>query len=344
MGRRRAAGRLTAVPRARAVEFAAPRRVEVVDVDLPPLAEGDVLVHTRCSGLSAGTELLAYRGEIDPDLPLDETIGALAGTFRFPFRFGYSCVGVVEESRAADVSIGSPVFAFHPHQDRFVVPATSVVALPDVEPRIAALFPLVETALQITLDAAPLLDEPVVVLGLGAVGILTAAMLRRAGARVVAGEPLAWRREVAASLGVESVEPEELGAVLATLGAGDGVAVVVEVSGNPPALDAGLRLLRHEGTALVASWYGTKPVALMLGAEFHRRRLTIRSTQVSTIPAHLSGRWTIERRRRAAVDLLGELDLAAVATHTFPFERAGDAFAALDSGADGLVHAALWYQ
>jgi 2-desacetyl-2-hydroxyethyl bacteriochlorophyllide A dehydrogenase len=332
------------VHRARAVEFAAPRRVELVDVELPRLGEGDLLVHTHCSGLSAGTELLAYRGEIDPNLPLDATIGALAGTFRFPFRFGYSCAGVVEDSRAADVRVGSPVFAFHPHQDRFVVPAAAVVPLADVEPRIAALFPLVETALQISLDAGPLLGEPVVVLGLGAVGILTAVMLRRAGARVIAGDPLAGRRKAAASLGVDSVEPAELAAVLATLGASDGVALLVEVSGNPRALDDGLRLLRHEGTALVASWYGTKPVNLMLGAEFHRRRLTIRSTQVSTIPAHLSGRWTVERRRRAAAELLTELDLAAVATHTFPFEQAGDAFAALDGGTEGLVHAALWYQ
>ena len=84
--------------------------------------------------------------------------------------------------------------------------------------------------------------------------------------------------------------------------------------------------------------------AQIYGAEFHRRRLTIRSTQVSTIPAELSGRWTIERRRRTAAELLTELDLTAVATHTFPFERAADAFAALDGGAEGLVHAALWYQ
>jgi hypothetical protein len=82
----------------------------------------------------------------------------------------------------------------------------------------------------------------------------------------------------------------------------------------------------------------------MLGGEFHRRRLTVRSTQVSTIPAHLGHRWTIERRRRAVAALLTELDLGTVATHTFAFERAADAFAALDRGEEGLVHAALWYE
>ena len=77
---------------ARAVHFVAPRRVEVREVDLPTPAQGDVLVATEWSGISSGTELLAYRGEVDPDLPLDETMGALAGTFTHPFRYGYSAV------------------------------------------------------------------------------------------------------------------------------------------------------------------------------------------------------------------------------------------------------------
>ena len=102
--------------------------------------------------------------------------------------------------------------------------------------------------------------------------------------------------------------------------------------------------MAHEGTVLVASWYGTKEVTLPLGQEFHRRRLTIRSTQVSTIPARLSDRWDAERRRRAVVALLDELPLAALATHTFPFEAAGDGFAAIDAGAPGLIHAAFGYE
>ena len=64
--------------------------------------------------------------ELDPELAVDETIGALGGTFRYPFRYGYSCVGVVEESRSA-LTEGTVVFAFHPHQDRFVTDAAAEV-------------------------------------------------------------------------------------------------------------------------------------------------------------------------------------------------------------------------
>jgi hypothetical protein len=42
-------------------------------------------------------------------------------------------------------------------------------------------------------------------------------------------------------------------------------------------------------------------------------------------------------------DLLHRLPLAPLATHAFPFDRAGEAFAAVDRGDAGLVHAALWY-
>jgi threonine dehydrogenase-like Zn-dependent dehydrogenase len=295
------------------------------------------------SGISGGTEMLAYRGQLDPELAVDETIGVLGGTFTYPFRYGYSCVGVVEESRADDLAEGSLVFAFHPHQDRFVVDAADVIPLGSAEPRQASMFPLVETALQISLDAGSVLGEQVVLFGLGAVGTLTAVLLQRAGARVVAVDMQPWRRDVAIGLGVESVTPEALADVLGTGERSAGVSLAVEVSGNPEALRTALALLSHEGVALVASWYGTKDVSLPLGGDFHRRRLTIRSTQVSSIPAHMSDRWSVDRRRDEAVRLLDELPLDALATHTFPFESAAHAYAAIDQGLDGLMHAALGY-
>ena len=328
--------------KARAVSFEAPFAVEIRDVEVPEPGEGQVLVSSTYSGISGGTEMLAYRGEIDPDLPLDERLGSLRGTFHYPFSYGYSAVGVVERSRGS-VPEGSLVFVFHPHQDRFVADAADVVLLDGVEPRLGTLFPIVETALQVTLDAATRVQEVVVVVGLGPVGALTAALLARAGARVLGTDRRAGAREAAASLGVAAVDPEEVAGHLERLTDGRGCDLVVEASGDPAALGPALDLLAHEGTALVCSWYGTKPVPLPLGGTFHRRRLVLRSSQVSSIPAALSGRWDLRRRREEARRLLEELPLRPVATHEFPFERAADAYAALDRGEDGLVHAALRY-
>ena len=51
---------------ARSLWFVGPRDVAVASVEIPPLADGKVLVRTTFSGISSGTELLAYRGELDP--------------------------------------------------------------------------------------------------------------------------------------------------------------------------------------------------------------------------------------------------------------------------------------
>ena len=329
--------------KARAVHFVAPRRVELREVEVPDPPEGHILVATEWSGISSGTELLAYRGEVDPDLPLDETLGALAGTFAYPFCYGYSAVGRVVRP-AAPFQEGQRVFAFHPHQDRFVADAREVVPVDDLDPRAATLYPMVETALQVSLDAAPRLGETVVVVGLGAVGILVAALLTRTGAVVLGSEPDPARRAAAGAFGVRALDPDDVSEAVAAETSGRGTDLVVEASGNPGALASSLGLLAHEGTALVCSWYGTKPVSLPLGAEFHRRRLALRSTQVSTLPAALTARWDRRRRAELAWRLASGLPLSVLATHAFPFEQAAEAYACADRKDDGLMHAALRYQ
>ena len=327
----------------RVLRFVAPRRAGYAVVDVLPPADGELLVRTRWSGISSGTELLAYRGELDPDSVRDETISSLGGCFEYPFAFGYSCVGEVVTSHDDDVPEGAAVFAFHPHQDLFTVRGTDAVIIDQVDGRIATLFPLVETALQVSLDAGPRLEEPVVILGLGPVGILTAALLDRAGAEVVGVDPREDRREAAILFGIPAVNVSEIGAVVERLTSGAGVPLVVDATGHPPALARALELLRHEGEVLVCSWYGTKDVSLPLGREFHRRRLQIRSTQVSTIPTHLAGKWDVQRRRRVATRLLTELPLKLLTTHDVAFDRAAEAYAALDRGDAGLMHVALRY-
>ena len=328
--------------KARAVRFVRPRTVQLVQVDVPEPQSGEVLVRTSFSGISGGTEMLAFRGELDPSVPLDEAIGALGGTFAYPFQYGYSCVGEVIASRT-ELREGGMVFAFHPHQDVFAARGSDVFDMDGLDPRVATMFPLVETALQVSLDAGPRFGDAIVVTGLGAVGILVAALLARSGARVVGSEPKPWRREIAESFGVATVTPDEVEAAVKGISDSRGVDLVVEASGDPGVLADSLHLLRHEGTALVASWYGTKVAPLPLGADFHRRRLTIRSSQVSTIPAALQG-WDRARRRAVARSLLDGLPLALLATHEFPFDEAPRAYAAIDHEEAGLIHAALRYE
>src|SRR6185437_13274194 len=254
---------MSCVP-AHALFHTAPRCVEIRELPVPHPAPGEVLVRTVCSSISSGTERLVYRGEVPADLALDDTIDALGGSFSYPFAYGYACVGEVAETRQA-------VFAFHPHQDVFAARADELIPLPGIDPASATLLPLVETALQVTLDAGTGYRDRVIVLGAGVLGLLTSLLLQRAGWRPLMAEPQAWRRAAASSLGVTAAAPEEL--------AIQEVRLVIDASGNPDAPAMALDMLGHEGTLLVASWFGTKPVVLPLGGAFHRRRLTIRSTQ-----------------------------------------------------------------
>jgi threonine dehydrogenase-like Zn-dependent dehydrogenase len=313
---------------ARALFHTAPRRVEIREVPAPRPAAGEVLVRTLCSGISGGTERLVYRGEVAAELALDDTIDALGGNFSYPFAYGYACVGEVAESVRA-------VFAFHPHQDVFAARADDLIPLPAIDPAAATLFPLVETALQVTLDAGAGYRDRVVVLGAGVLGLLTTLLLQRSGWRPLLAEPQAWRRVLASSLGATAAAPEELVA--------QNVPLVIDASGNPDAPAKALDMLAPEGTLLIASWFGTKPVVLPLGGAFHRRRLVIRSTQVSTVPSRLAGTWTRSRRRRETVELLAELPLAQLCTHAFAFGDAAEAFRAVDEGIPGLMHAVLGY-
>jgi 2-desacetyl-2-hydroxyethyl bacteriochlorophyllide A dehydrogenase len=326
---------------ASAVRFVAPYAVELAEVVVPETGSGEVLVQAELSGISGGTEMLAYRGELDSSLPKDEALGALAGSFEYPFTYGYSVVGTVAASRS-DVGEGERVFAFHPHQSRFVVSAADVVRIGATDARTATLFPLVETALQISLDTGVRYREVTAVLGLGPVGILTGILLMRSGATVLGSDPKPWRRDTAKACGLEAMEPEALGEAVRAATRGRGADVIVEATGNPEALGESLGLLSTEGVAIVASWYGAKPVTLPLGAHFHRRRLEIRSSQVSTIGGR-AVRWDRRRRLEETQALLAELPLAVLASHTFPLEQVREAYAALDRGDDGVIHIALDY-
>src|ERR1700689_2861282 len=208
---------MSCVP-ARALFHTAPRCVEIRELPAPLPAAGEVLVRTLCSGISGGTERLVYRGEVPADLALDDAIDSLGGTFSYPFAYGYACVGEETES-------GRTVFAFHPHQDVFAARADDLIPVPAIDPASATLFPLVETALQVTLDAGTGYRDRVIVLGAGVLGLLTSLLLQRSGWRPLLAEPQEWRRAVASGLGVATAVPAEL--------VNEEVPLVIDASGNP---------------------------------------------------------------------------------------------------------------
>ena len=304
-------------------------------------------VRSLASGLSHGTEMLVYRGQVPVDLELD--LPTLRGGFEFPIKYGYASVGhIIETGKMVDgLQVGDVIFAHHPHQTEFVVPASMAVRLPaDLEPEEGIFFANLETALNVILDAHPRLGERVLVFGQGVVGLLVTQLCSRTGANpVIAIETIERRRALSRLCGADIVlEPsDDLAEVVHELTAGAGADIAIEASGNPAVMPVALGCLASEGTLVVCSWYGTKPVSPPLGGAFHRGRLRIISSHVGSIDPCLRARWSRERRTFLTRDLLSQLHLSELITHRFPFRRAADAYELVDRHPEETVQVILTY-
>jgi 2-desacetyl-2-hydroxyethyl bacteriochlorophyllide A dehydrogenase len=324
---------------ATSIWFPAARRVEFRQEPLASLGADEVRVRALASAISHGTEMLVFRGQIPEGLDLD--LPTLRGSFAFPIKYGYASVGRVVEtgSGVTNLQLGDAVFVLHPHQSDYIVPAAAPVRLPaNLEPTLGVFLANIETAVNVVLDAAPRLGERVVVFGQGVVGLLITQLLKRTGiSELVVVDPIARRRELALRVGADAAfDPREPMA-------GRDFDLAIEASGNVNALDQALASVAFGGTVVVCSWYGTKPVPLLLGGPFHRRRLRIVSTQVGSIDAALQPRWSRERRMALVRELLPQLDLEPLISHRIAFEDAAEAYRLVDERADRTTQVILTY-
>jgi len=301
------------------------------------LGERELLIQTEVSGISAGTEMLLYRGEIPAGS--EPQVDSLSQGLTYPTQYGYASVGrVLEVGRSVKADWrGRLVFAFHPHQSHFISDEDNLLAVPDGMSAEDAIFlPNMETAVNLVQDAAPLLGECALVLGQGVVGLLTAALLAGFPLEcLVTADRLENRRNASRSAGAASsldpAAPEFEDLALAATGEDKpGYDVTVELSGNPMALDSAVSLTAFAGRILVGSWYGSKTAPIRLGGRFHRSRIRISASQVSTVAPGLTGRWNKARRFRAAWSALGRVQPARWITHRFQLSAAGEAYHVLE--------------
>jgi 2-desacetyl-2-hydroxyethyl bacteriochlorophyllide A dehydrogenase len=331
-----------------------PRQVALREEEVPAPGPGELVVATEVSAISAGSELLVYRGLVPEGMALDATIPALSGTATFPLRYGYAAVGRVRAlgPGVAGDWLGRRVLAFHPHASRFVAAADEVTPIPDgMSAETAALLPTMETAVTLVMDGQPAIGERVVLFGQGIVGLLTTSLLARlplAGLVTLDRHPL--RRRASSALGAAaSLDPgaPETAARLAALLADDdgpaGADLVYELSGKGTALDAALDVAGFGARVVVGSWYGREPVALQLGGRFHRSRVRLLASQVSTLAAEHGARWTKRRRMRTALAALARLPLEPLISHRLPVARAAEAYALLDERPEEAIQVLLTY-
>ena len=162
-----------------------------------------VRVRSRYSAISRGTEALIAAGRVPESEYQRMRAPFMGGSFPFPVKYGYATVGEVEAGPAA--LVGRNVFALHPHQTKFDLPAEAVVPVPgDIPLSRAVLAANVETALNATWDAAPGPSGRIAVVGAGVVGALVGFLCARIeGAEVTLIDIDPARAELAQALGLE---------------------------------------------------------------------------------------------------------------------------------------------
>ena len=326
------------MPNASTLFFTAPRKVELRETPLPPLQDDEVLVETICSAISAGTEMLVYRGEFPQ---LKDAPDNVSSELKYPLAYGYACVGKVQGigKKVNSEWEGKLVFSFQPHTSHFVSKPENLIPLPaPVAPENACFLPNMETAVNLVQDGAPILGERVLVLGQGVVGLLTASLLTEfplESLYVVDGIEL--RRN---AINVEGSKVTKLAPRDLKLSTFD---LSYELTGSPAALNTAIEHTTFSGRIVIGSWYGQKRAEIDLGGSFHRSRIKLISSQVSSISPELSGRWDKSRRFEVTWQALERIQPAKWITHRFSLNDAAKAYQLLDENPQETIQVVFDY-
>lgn len=312
---------------ARAFWFTSRLAGEIRATEVTEPGPGEVLVRTRYSAVSRGTETLVFSGGVP-----ESQYGVMRapfqdGDFPWPVKYGYLNVGVVDQGPPE--LRGRPVFCLYPHQTHYVVPASAVTVVPDaVPPGRAVLAGTVETAVNALWDAAPLIGDRIAVVGGGMVGCcVTRLLARMPGVRVQLVDVDPSRAAVAEALGAGFASPEKA----------DGECdLVVHASATEAGLTRSLELLAPEGEVIELSWYGDRRVSVPLGEFFHPRRLAVRGSQVGSISPR-RGRRTFADRIALALNLLADPAFDTLITGESEFEELPSVMPRLASGEIGAM-------
>ncbi|MFI7617406.1 zinc-binding alcohol dehydrogenase [Nonomuraea terrae] len=333
----------------RVVQFTGPRQVEVATAEPVPLPPGHLRVRTLYSGISAGTELTAYRGT---NPYLTRTWDAEARLFRdggpgiaYPVvGWGYSEVGKVLEvsPELADTpgvpAPGTVVWGIWGHRSEAVVPAERLVghALPEALAPLAGAFARVGAIAYNAVLAADIhVGEDVAVFGQGVIGLLTTRLAQLNGARVTAVDALETRLTKAVEYGAARTLNARTDAVAERIReatGGRGADAAIEISGSYQALHEALRAVTVAGRVVASGFYQGDGVGLRLGDEFHHNRVQLVSSQIGGVPPQLVGRWSVERLQQGFLRLVadGLIDVKSLVSHVVPVADAAEAYVLLD--------------
>jgi threonine dehydrogenase-like Zn-dependent dehydrogenase len=329
------------------IVFTRPKTVEFESYDDLPLGPHELRVRTLYSGISAGTEMTAYRGS-NPYLSKQWDaknrlfLASEAPSQPYPLSgWGYEEVGeVIEVSPdVTSLKVGDIVYGTWGHRTHHILQeeyAGQRIKPEGLDPILAIYSHLGPIALNGILDADIHVGETVAVFGLGVVGQVIAQLARLSGARVIGVDMIDKRLQLARDLGAieQGFHPGEDSPAekIKALTKGRGADVTFEASGSVHALHEAVRATAYSARVVALGFYQGQAQGLMLGEEFHHNRISIVCSQISNVNPGLSYRWDRLRLIHTIMDLQaqGALHLRPVITHVIPFHQAVQAFQILD--------------
>lgn len=208
-----------------------------------------------------------------------------------------------------------------------VIPETNAWVSDGLAPEVAALQEPMGNAVHAAF-VEEIAGQSVVVTGCGPIGLMAIAIARLAGARhVFATDLLPERLEIARRMGAhEAIDArDDVAARLRALTDGDGVDVVLEMSGSEAALHQGLAALTNGGRISLLGTHA-RPATMELSEEIIFKGIRVYG---------ITGRRMFETWYRTTALLEEGLDLSPIITHRLPladYRRAFDLVAAGHAG------------
>ncbi len=343
----------------RLVRFASPGQAEVIDFEDQHVGAGEVRLDTLYSGISAGTELTAYRGS-NPYLnsewdPTRRLFVPGDSTHSYPLdAWGYEEVGRVSAvgDGVDEDLLGQLVWGTWGHRSSVVRPVEWVQQriMPTGSAPIAGIFAKIGAiALNAILDADIHVGETVVVFGAGVPGQIVAQLARLNGGRVISVDLMPSRRQLAQELGASmTLDPatDDVAERVRAVTGNRGADVVIEMSGSYHALHEAVRTAAYSSRVVVGGFFQGAATPVRLGDEFHHNRISIIGSQISGVAPALQHRWNELRMSQTALELErdGQLRLTDLITHTVPAEDAPAAFEMLDASPEAALQVVLDYR
>lgn len=325
----------------------APRVAEFKDYEDRELKANEARVKVEFAAPKHGTELADFRGvspfvdgkfddewRVFTERDADEPRGVVFGDLPL----GNMFVGTITEigSEVTEYAVGDRVCSYGPIKETQIVNAVNNYKLrkmsKDASAKNAVCYDPAQFALAGVRDANVRPGDNVVVIGLGAIGMIALQLAVKAGASIVIGiDPIEKRRVVASKLGAHYVLDNtacDAGLEIKRLTDKMGADAIIETSGNVHALQSAIKGLAYNGTIAYVAFAKPFPAGLWLGQEGHFNQGKIVFSRACSEPLPEYPRWTRKRIEDVVWNMLmnGYLNCEDIIDPVIPFEEAAEGF------------------